>query len=228
MRPLAPAHDTLYDPGLVDRAPALVAAIADADALIVRNRTQVNACAACGGAEAPRRRASRRRPRQHRRRRLRATRHRSHPRHGRECARRRRIRDRDGDAAAARRVRGSAADVAGGDMAARAAIERAGDRGQNARRRRPRRHRPTDGDARARARHAGRRLRSRASRRRRRVGGGGCDVHCRSTRLLRDADVVTLHVPATASNAASDRCVEACRDEAGRGADQHVARRRRR
>ena len=33
--------DTLYDPGLVDRPEDLVAAIRDADALIVRNRTQV-------------------------------------------------------------------------------------------------------------------------------------------------------------------------------------------
>jgi len=39
---LAGLHDTLYDPGLVDRADALVAAVADADALIVRNRTDVN------------------------------------------------------------------------------------------------------------------------------------------------------------------------------------------
>jgi (S)-sulfolactate dehydrogenase len=40
---LAREHDTLYDPQLVDRQVALVAAIADADALIIRNRTQVNA-----------------------------------------------------------------------------------------------------------------------------------------------------------------------------------------
>jgi (S)-sulfolactate dehydrogenase len=40
---LALAHDTLYDPHLVDRQDALVAAVADTDALIVRNRTQVNA-----------------------------------------------------------------------------------------------------------------------------------------------------------------------------------------
>jgi (S)-sulfolactate dehydrogenase len=33
--------DTLYDPGLVDRPDALAAALAGADALIVRNRTQV-------------------------------------------------------------------------------------------------------------------------------------------------------------------------------------------
>ncbi|SDA33784.1 (S)-sulfolactate dehydrogenase [Methylobacterium sp. UNC378MF] len=33
--------DTLYDPGLVDRPEALAAAVAEADALIVRNRTQV-------------------------------------------------------------------------------------------------------------------------------------------------------------------------------------------
>ena len=37
------AFDTLYDPGLVDRPEALQAAVADADALIVRNRTQVHA-----------------------------------------------------------------------------------------------------------------------------------------------------------------------------------------
>jgi len=36
-------HDTLYDPGLVDRGDALMAAVAPADALIVRNRTQVGA-----------------------------------------------------------------------------------------------------------------------------------------------------------------------------------------
>jgi (S)-sulfolactate dehydrogenase len=33
--------DTLYDPGLVDRPDGLAAALAGADALIVRNRTQV-------------------------------------------------------------------------------------------------------------------------------------------------------------------------------------------
>lgn len=32
--------DTLYDPGLIDRPEALAAAVAEADALIVRNRTQ--------------------------------------------------------------------------------------------------------------------------------------------------------------------------------------------
>lgn len=39
---LAAKHDTLYDKGLVDRPDALVKALANADALIVRNRTQVN------------------------------------------------------------------------------------------------------------------------------------------------------------------------------------------
>jgi len=39
---LAADHDTRYDPGLVDREADLCAACADADALIVRNRTQVN------------------------------------------------------------------------------------------------------------------------------------------------------------------------------------------
>lgn len=39
---LARAHDTRYDPELVDREADLRAACADADALIVRNRTQVN------------------------------------------------------------------------------------------------------------------------------------------------------------------------------------------
>jgi (S)-sulfolactate dehydrogenase len=43
VRALAVAHDTLYDPHLVDRQDALVAAVVDTDALIVRNRTQVNA-----------------------------------------------------------------------------------------------------------------------------------------------------------------------------------------
>lgn len=43
VRMLSARHDTLYDPGLVDRHEALVAAIADADALVVRNRTQVDA-----------------------------------------------------------------------------------------------------------------------------------------------------------------------------------------
>jgi (S)-sulfolactate dehydrogenase len=38
---LSGTHDTLYDPELVDRGSALVAALADAEALIVRNRTQV-------------------------------------------------------------------------------------------------------------------------------------------------------------------------------------------
>ena len=40
---LAAHHDTLYDPDLVDRREVLKAPVADADALIVRNRTQVNA-----------------------------------------------------------------------------------------------------------------------------------------------------------------------------------------
>jgi (S)-sulfolactate dehydrogenase len=40
---LARHHDTLYDKDLVDRRDELKAKLADADALIVRNRTQVNA-----------------------------------------------------------------------------------------------------------------------------------------------------------------------------------------
>ncbi|HVF65377.1 MAG TPA: hydroxyacid dehydrogenase [Casimicrobiaceae bacterium] len=40
---LASRHDTQYDPQLVDRADALKAAVVDADAIIVRNRTQVDA-----------------------------------------------------------------------------------------------------------------------------------------------------------------------------------------
>jgi (S)-sulfolactate dehydrogenase len=40
---MAAQHATLYDPELVDRRDALKSLIADADALIVRNRTQVNA-----------------------------------------------------------------------------------------------------------------------------------------------------------------------------------------
>ena len=36
-------HDVVYDPTLVDRADALRAAMADADALVVRNRTRVDA-----------------------------------------------------------------------------------------------------------------------------------------------------------------------------------------
>ena len=39
---LAARHDTLYDKGLVDRPEALRAEVARADALIVRNRTQVD------------------------------------------------------------------------------------------------------------------------------------------------------------------------------------------
>jgi (S)-sulfolactate dehydrogenase len=39
---LAAHHATLYDPGLVDRREELKARLVDADALIVRNRTQVN------------------------------------------------------------------------------------------------------------------------------------------------------------------------------------------
>jgi (S)-sulfolactate dehydrogenase len=39
---LAAHHATLYDPGLVDRRDELKAKLIDADALIVRNRTQVN------------------------------------------------------------------------------------------------------------------------------------------------------------------------------------------
>lgn len=44
-------HDTLYDPGLVDRPQELVAALAEARALIVRNRTRVSQALL---AEAPR------------------------------------------------------------------------------------------------------------------------------------------------------------------------------
>jgi (S)-sulfolactate dehydrogenase len=40
---MAAHHDTHYDPELADRREALKALVADADALIVRNRTQVNA-----------------------------------------------------------------------------------------------------------------------------------------------------------------------------------------
>jgi (S)-sulfolactate dehydrogenase len=40
---LAANHETLYDPELVDRRDELKSRIVDADALIVRNRTQVNA-----------------------------------------------------------------------------------------------------------------------------------------------------------------------------------------
>ncbi|WP_336492085.1 NAD(P)-dependent oxidoreductase [Methylobacterium nigriterrae] len=40
--------DTLYDPGLVDRPEALAAALAGADALIVRNRTQVRGALLAG------------------------------------------------------------------------------------------------------------------------------------------------------------------------------------
>jgi len=40
---MAAHHDTLYQPDLVDRRQALKGLIGDADALIVRNRTQVNA-----------------------------------------------------------------------------------------------------------------------------------------------------------------------------------------
>ena len=43
VRMLAARHETLYDPALVDRREALVEAVAQADALIVRNRTQVDA-----------------------------------------------------------------------------------------------------------------------------------------------------------------------------------------
>jgi len=40
---LAARHDTDYDAGLSERREALLAAVADADALVVRNRTQVDA-----------------------------------------------------------------------------------------------------------------------------------------------------------------------------------------
>ncbi len=40
---LAAAHDTLYDKDLVDQPEALASAVAGADALVVRNRTQVRA-----------------------------------------------------------------------------------------------------------------------------------------------------------------------------------------
>lgn len=46
---LAARFDATYDPGLVDRAGDLAAALADADALIVRNRTHVNAALIEGG-----------------------------------------------------------------------------------------------------------------------------------------------------------------------------------
>src|SRR5688500_1918771 len=43
VRLLAARHDTLFDPALVERREALLAALAAADALIVRNRTRVDA-----------------------------------------------------------------------------------------------------------------------------------------------------------------------------------------
>ena len=43
VRLLAARHDTLFDPALVERREALLAALAVADALIVRNRTRVDA-----------------------------------------------------------------------------------------------------------------------------------------------------------------------------------------
>jgi (S)-sulfolactate dehydrogenase len=45
---LATEHDTLYDPGLVDRDADLRSACTGADALIVRNRTQVNRALVAG------------------------------------------------------------------------------------------------------------------------------------------------------------------------------------
>lgn len=47
---LAAAHDTRYDKGLVDRPAELGAAVASADALIVRNRTQVRGALLDAGA----------------------------------------------------------------------------------------------------------------------------------------------------------------------------------
>lgn len=47
---LAAHHDTLYDRDLVDRRDELKAKLADADALVVRNRTQVNADLLAGAA----------------------------------------------------------------------------------------------------------------------------------------------------------------------------------
>jgi (S)-sulfolactate dehydrogenase len=46
---LAARFDVLYDPGLVDRRPELMATLAGADALIVRNRTQVDAALVASG-----------------------------------------------------------------------------------------------------------------------------------------------------------------------------------
>jgi (S)-sulfolactate dehydrogenase len=48
---LASAHDTLYDKDLVDKPDALAAAVASADALVVRNRTQVRGALLAGGAK---------------------------------------------------------------------------------------------------------------------------------------------------------------------------------
>lgn len=47
---MAACHETVYDPALVDRREALRQRIADADALIVRNRTRVDADLIAGGA----------------------------------------------------------------------------------------------------------------------------------------------------------------------------------
>jgi len=47
---LASTHDTFYDKDLVDKPDALAAAVASADALIVRNRTQVRGPLLAGGA----------------------------------------------------------------------------------------------------------------------------------------------------------------------------------
>jgi (S)-sulfolactate dehydrogenase len=46
---LAAAHDTRYDAGLVDRPDELASALGDADALIVRNRTQVRGALLAAG-----------------------------------------------------------------------------------------------------------------------------------------------------------------------------------
>lgn len=48
---LADRHETLYEPGLVDQRDVLKAKLADADALIVRNRTRVDADLLAGAAQ---------------------------------------------------------------------------------------------------------------------------------------------------------------------------------
>ncbi len=135
---LGARHATLYDPGLVDRPADLEAAVGDARALVVRNRTAVRgdllACRDGARGRGP----ARRRPRQYRPRRLQGAWHPGHPGDGRQRPRRRRI-CRHPAAMLLRPAYGATAAMLRRGMAARGA-DGPGAAGKTMGPRRPRRH----------------------------------------------------------------------------------------